>query len=48
MMEGLAAIGAEPKTVMIGATYLNAHSTASSLQFKNWILAALLHAPKAA
>jgi transposase len=30
MMEGLAAVGAEPKTVMIDATYLKAHRTASS------------------
>ena len=34
MMEGLAAVGAEPKTVMIDATYLKAHRTASSLRVK--------------
>ncbi len=34
MMEGLAAAGAEPKTVMIDATYLKAHRTASSLAVK--------------
>ena len=34
MMEGLAAEGADPKTVMIDATYLKAHRTASSLRVK--------------
>ena len=34
MMEGLAAAGADPKTVMIDATYLRAHRTASSLRVK--------------
>lgn len=34
MMEGLAAISAEPQTVMIDATYLKAHRTASSLRVK--------------
>jgi transposase len=34
MMEGLAAAGADPKTVMIDATYLKAHRTASSLAVK--------------
>ena len=34
MMEGLAAASAEPKTVMIDATYLKAHRTASSLRLK--------------
>jgi len=34
MMEGLAAGGADPRTVMIDATYLKAHRTASSLAFK--------------
>jgi transposase len=34
MMEGLAAGEAEPKTVMIDATYLKAHRTASSLRVK--------------
>ena len=40
MMEGLAAASAEPKTVMIDATYLKAHRTASSLRVKKGILAA--------
>ncbi|KEO85737.1 transposase [Erythrobacter sp. JL475] len=34
MMEGLATERAEPKTVMIDATYLKAHRTASSLGLK--------------
>jgi len=34
MMEGLAAAGAERKTVMIDATCLKAHRTASSLWVK--------------
>jgi hypothetical protein len=34
MMEGLAAADAEPNTVMIDATYLKAHRTASSLRVK--------------
>ncbi len=34
MMEGLAAAGAEPRTVMIDATNLKAHRTASSLRVK--------------
>jgi hypothetical protein len=37
MMEGLAAAGAEPKTVMIDAPYLKAHRTASSLRVKKGI-----------
>ena len=37
MMEGLAAAGAEPKTIMIDATYLKAHRTASSLRVKKGI-----------
>ena len=37
MMEGLAAEGAEPATVMIDATYLKAHRTASSLRVKKGI-----------
>ena len=37
MMEGLAAADAEPKTVMIDATYLKAHRTASSLRVKKGI-----------
>ena len=34
MMEGLASKGTEQKTIMIDATYLNAHCTASSLRAK--------------
>jgi transposase len=34
MMEGLAAASAELKTIMIDATYLKAHRTASSLRVK--------------
>jgi len=34
MMEGLAVSGADPETVMIDATYLKAHRTASSLRVK--------------
>ena len=34
IMEGLAAEAAERKTVMIDATYLKAHRTASSLRSK--------------
>lgn len=37
MMEGLAAAGAAPKTVMIDATNLKAHLTASSLRVKKGI-----------
>jgi transposase len=48
MMEGLAAEGAEPKTVMIDATYLKAHRTASSLRVKKGVLGASSVAPKAA
>ena len=40
MMEGLSAAGADRKTVMIDATYLKAHRTASSLAVKRGILAA--------
>ena len=40
MMEGLAAKGAEPKTVIIDVTYLKAHRTASSLRVKKGALAA--------
>ena len=40
MMEGMAAADAEPKTVMIDATYLKAHRTASSLRVKKGALAA--------
>ena len=34
IMEGLASEAAEPKTIMIDATYLKAHRTASSLRVK--------------
>ena len=34
MMEGLASEAAVPKTVMIDATYLKAHRTATSLRWK--------------
>ncbi len=37
MMEGLAAADADPKNVMIDATYLKAHRTASSLRVKKGI-----------
>jgi len=37
MMKGLAAEGTAPKTVMIDATYLKAHRTASSLRVKKGI-----------
>jgi hypothetical protein len=37
MMEGLSAETADPKTVMIDATYLKAHRTASSLRVKKGI-----------
>jgi transposase len=40
MMEGLAAADAEPKTVIIDATYLKAHRMASSLRVKRGISAA--------
>ena len=40
MMEGLSSVGAERKTVMIDATYLKAHRTASSLRVKRGISAA--------
>ena len=40
MMEGLAAADADPRTVMIDATYLKAHRTASSLAVKKGVLAA--------
>ena len=39
IMEGLAAESAEQKTVMIDATYLKAHRTASSLRLKKGGLA---------
>jgi len=34
IMEGLTAASATPKTIMIDATYLKAHRTASSLRVK--------------
>lgn len=37
IIEGPAAVGAKPKTVMIDATYLKAHRTASSLRVKRGI-----------
>lgn len=40
MMDGLAAGRAEPQTIMIDATYLKAHRTASSLRLKKGIQAA--------
>ncbi len=42
MMEGLAAAEAVPKTVMIDATYLKAHRTASSLREKKGDLGRLI------
>ena len=40
MMEGLPAASADPKTVIIDATYLKAHRTASSLRLKKGVFAA--------
>ena len=37
MIEGLCAIGADPTTVMIDATYLKAHRTAASLRVNKGI-----------
>ena len=37
MTEGLAAADADPKTIMIDATYLKAHRTASNLRVKKGI-----------
>jgi hypothetical protein len=48
MMEDLAAADADPKPVMIDATYLKARRTASSLRVKKGISGASLVAPKAA
>ncbi len=48
MMEGLAAAQAVPKTVMIDATYLKAHRTASGLRVKKGVSAALSAARRAA
>ncbi len=46
MMEGLAAAGADRKTVMIDATYLKAHRTASSLRVKKGVSGGSSAAPK--
>ncbi len=48
MVEGSAAGEAEPKTVMIDATYLKAHRTASSLQVKKGSSAAWSVGPQVA
>ncbi len=40
MVEGLAAASADPKTVIVDATYLKAHRTASSLRIKKGVSAA--------
>ncbi len=40
MMDGLSAAKTEPQTIMIDATYLKAHRTASSLRLKKGIQAA--------
>ena len=44
MMEGLASEGTEQKTIMIDATYLKAHRTASSLRVKKGGQNTKLHA----
>ena len=41
MMDGLSAAKAEPQTIMIDATYLKAHRTASSLRLKKGLQAVL-------
>ena len=46
IMEGLAAASATPKTIMIDATYLKAHRTASSLRVKKGALGASSVTPK--
>ena len=48
MMEGLAAASATPKTIVIDATYLKAHRTASSLRVKREVSSGSSAAPKAA
>ncbi|KXV28611.1 transposase [Gluconobacter japonicus] len=48
MMDGLSAAKAEPQTIMIDATYLKAHRTASSLRLKKGIQAAWSDALKEA
>lgn len=47
-MSGLATGRAEHKTIMIDATYLKAHSTASSLRVKKGGVRARSDEPKAA
>lgn len=42
IMEGLAAVGDEPQTVMIDAISLNALRAASSLRVRKWILGRLI------
>ena len=48
MMEGLSGAQAERRTLMIDATYLKAHRTASSLAVKKGVLGGSSDAPKAA
>ena len=48
MMEGLSGAQTERRTVMIDATYLKAHRTASSLRVKKGALGGSSDAPKAA
>ena len=48
MMEGLAAASATPKTIMINATYLKAHRTASSLRVKKGVSGGSSAVPKEA
>ena len=48
MMEGLSGAQAERRTLMIDATYLKAHRTASSLAVKKGGLGGSSGAPKAA
>ena len=48
MMEGLSAAQPERRTVMIDATYLKAHRTASSLGVKKGVSGGSSDAPKAA
>ena len=48
MMEGLSGAQTERRTVMIDATYLKAHRTASSLAVKKGVLGGSSDAPKAA
>ena len=48
MLEGLSSTGAERRTVMIDATYLKAHRTASSLRVKKGVSGGSSVAPKEA